>query len=44
MLIGNKLDKIGVNDSVRQVSEEEAKKFCENNYLKWGGEISLKYI
>ena len=42
MIIGNKLDLINENNNVRQVTEEEAKNFCEKNNIIWGGEKILK--
>ena len=42
ILIGNKIDLIGVEEKIREVSEEEAKKICEENNLLWGGECSAK--
>ena len=42
MIIGNKLDLINENNNVRQVTEEEAKNFCEKNNIIWGGEKSFK--
>ena len=42
ILIGNKIDLIGVDEKVREVSEEEAMKICEENNLLWGGECSAK--
>ena len=44
ILIGNKIDLIGVDDFKREVEEEEAKYICEKHNLIWGGEISLKTI
>ena len=42
MIIGNKLDLINENNNVRQITEEEAKNFCEKNNIIWGGEKSFK--
>ena len=42
ILIGNKIDLIGVEEKVREVTEEEAKKICKDNNLLWGGECSAK--
>ena len=44
ILIGNKIDLIGVDDFKREVEEEEAKSICEKNSLVWGGETSVKTI
>ena len=44
ILIGNKLDLIEKENNLRKVKEEEAKEICSNNYLFWGGEISIKNI
>ena len=44
ILIGNKVDLIGVDDYVREVNEDEAKNFCEEYCLIWGGETSVKNI
>ena len=40
----NKLDLIEKENNLRKVKEEEAKEICSNNYLFWGGEISIKNI
>ena len=42
ILIGNKIDLIGVEEKVREVTEEEAIKICKENNLLWGGECSAK--
>ena len=42
ILIGNKLDLIEEGIEERQVSEDEAKKICEEYDMKWGGEQSIK--
>ena len=42
ILIGNKVDLIGVEDYKRETTEEEAKQKCEENNLLWGGECSAK--
>ena len=44
ILIGNKVDLIGVDDKIREVKEEEAKSICEEKSLIWGGETSVKDI
>ena len=44
ILIGNKLDLIGVDGKVREVEEEEGKEICEEKGLIWGGECSVKTI
>ena len=44
ILIGNKLDLIEEGIEERQVSEDEAKKICEEYDMKWGGERSIKSI
>ena len=42
ILIGNKVDLIGVEDYKRETTEDEAKQKCEENNLLWGGECSAK--
>ena len=42
ILIGNKLDLIGVDGRERMITEEEAKSKCEENKIIWGGECSVK--
>ena len=42
VLIGNKVDLIGVDGKVRMVTEEEAKLKCEEFKIIWGGECSVK--
>ena len=42
VLIGNKIDLIGVDGKERCVDEEEAKKKCDEYKLEWGGECSAK--
>lgn len=44
ILIGNKVDLIGVDQFEREVSEEDAKSICEEKTLIWGGETSVKNI
>jgi len=44
ILIGNKLDLIGVDGKVREVEEEEGKGVCDEKGLIWGGETSVKTI
>ena len=44
ILIGNKVDLIGVDDFKREVNIEEAQIICEKNNLVWGGETSVKTI
>ncbi len=44
ILIGNKTDLIGVDDYVREVTEEEAETFCNEKSLVWGGETTVKNI
>ena len=44
ILIGNKTDLIGVDDYVREVTEEEAEAKCNVKSLVWGGETSVKNI
>ena len=44
ILIGNKTDLIGVDDYVREVTEEEAETKCNVKSLVWGGETSVKNI
>ena len=42
VLIGNKIDLIGVDGKERCVEEDEAKRKCEEFKLEWGGECSAK--
>ena len=42
MLIGNKLDLIDFQKDKRQVTEEEARIYCQKNNIIWGGEKSCK--
>ena len=44
ILIGNKIDLIGVDGKERAVTEEEAKNMCTEKNLVWGGECSVKDI
>ena len=44
ILIGNKLDLVEKDESNRKVTEEEAKKICEQHHMLWGGEQSIKEI
>ena len=44
ILIGNKIDLIGVENYTREVKEDEAKLICEKYNLLWGGETSVKNI
>ena len=44
ILIGNKVDLIGVEEYVREVNEEEAESICKDKSLIWGGETSVKNI
>ena len=44
ILIGNKIDLIGVDDYEREVTEEEAESSCNEKSLIWGGETSVKNI
>ena len=44
ILIGNKIDLIGVDGKERAVTEEEAKNMCTEKNLVWGGECSVKMI
>ena len=44
ILIGNKVDLIGVEEYVREVNEDEGKAICEEKGLIWGGETSVKNI
>ena len=44
ILIGNKIDLIGVDGRERAVEEEEAKNACKEKNLIWGGECSVKTI
>ena len=42
ILIGNKIDLIGVDGRTRAVEESEAIAKCQENKLNWGGECSAK--
>ena len=42
ILLGNKVDLIEENSEKRDVDEEEAKKYCTDNHIFWGGECSAK--
>ena len=42
VLIGNKIDLIGVEGKTRAVEENEAIKKCQEGKLNWGGECSAK--
>ncbi len=44
ILIGNKIDLIGVDGKERAVTEDEAKSMCIEKNLVWGGECSVKTI
>ena len=44
ILIGNKIDLIGVDGKEREVTEQEAKNACTEKNLVWGGECSVKTI
>jgi len=44
ILIGNKIDLIGVDGKERAVTEDEAKSMCTEKNLVWGGECSVKTI
>ena len=44
ILIGNKIDLIGVDDFKREVTDEEAEDICKKLGLIWGGETSVKDI
>jgi small GTP-binding protein len=44
ILIGNKIDLIGVDEYEREVTEEEAESACNEKSLIWGGETSVKNI
>ena len=44
ILIGNKVDLIGVDEYVREVNEEEGISICKEKSLIWGGETSVKNI
>jgi len=44
ILIGNKLDLIGVDGKIREVEEEEGQEICDEKGLIWGGECSVKTI
>ena len=42
ILLGNKLDIAEQNSEKREVEESDAKKYCMNNNILWGGECSVK--
>ena len=42
VLLGNKVDLVKDNPEARDVTEEEAKKICEEKNIYWGGECSAK--
>jgi len=42
ILIGNKLDMVEENPEKREVDEKDAKDYCANNNILWGGEFSVK--
>ena len=42
VLIGNKIDLIGVDGKTRAVEESEAKGKCQEYKINWGGECSAK--
>ncbi len=44
ILIGNKIDLIGVDDFKREITEDEAEDICNKKGLVWGGETSVKDI
>ena len=44
ILIGNKIDLIGVDGKEREVSTEEGENTCKEKDLVWGGECSVKNI
>jgi len=44
ILIGNKIDLIGVDGKERAVTEDEAKSMCIEKNIVWGGECSVKTI
>ena len=44
ILIGNKLDLVVEDPDRRKVTEDEAKKMCEEYDMIWGGELNLKCI
>ena len=44
ILIGNKIDLIGVDGKEREVTEEEGENTCKEKDLVWGGECSVKNI
>ena len=44
ILIGNKLDLVEEDETLRAVTEEEAKEMCDKNNMVWGGEQSIKSI
>ena len=44
ILIGNKFDLVEEDDKNRQVTEEVARKMCQDYNMIWGGEQSIKTI
>ena len=42
ILLGNKLDIVTEDNTLREVEEKDAKEFCQNNEIFWGGECSVK--
>jgi len=44
ILLGNKLDLVEEDKNKREVEEQDAQEFCQNNKMFWGGECSVKDI
>ena len=42
LLLGNKVDLVNENPELREVEEKDAKEYCANNNILWGGEFSVK--
>ena len=42
ILLGNKLDLADGENGKREVKEEDAENFCDENSINWGGECSCK--
>ena len=42
LLLGNKVDLVNENPELREAEEKDAKEYCANNNILWGGEFSVK--
>ena len=42
IVLGNKLDIVNEDKTLREVEENDAIEFCQNNEIFWGGECSVK--